>query len=507
MSGTTRPITLALVALGGQGGGVVTGWLAQVARGEGFLVQATSVPGVAQRTGATLYYLEFFPAKDLPPDGRRPVMALMPNPGDVDVVVATELVEAGRALQRGLITPDRTTLITSTHRVYTISEKSHLGDGRIDPDAILRETARASRRLISLDMAELADRHGAIISAVVLGAIAGGAGLPFAAESYRQAIREGGSAVATNMAAFDASLERTRTGSGAPGATCGMDSSRPPPTGAEEASPAALLAEIRQRFFEAAWPTLGHGVARLVDYQDVAYAREYLDRLTTIAALEPAGRRDGRLTCAVARGLALWMSYEDTMRVAQLKTRATRGEAIRRAAGARPGQVVEIREFLKPRVEEICGTLPERLGRRMLGSPSWRRRLGRFAGARTVRTTSVSGFLLLRAVAALRRFRRGTLRHALERTQIDAWLAALAEIARVDYELALQLAECQRLVRGYGETHERGLGSFQRILASARTLAGREGAAPKLAGLLAAAQVDDRGEALGRELAILGKAG
>jgi len=507
MSGTMRPITLALVALGGQGGGVVTGWLTQVARREGFLVQATSVPGVAQRTGATLYYLEFFPAKDLPHDGGRPVMALMPNPGDVDVVVATELVEAARALQRGLITPDRTTLITSTHRAYTISEKSHLGDGRVDPDIILGETARAARRLIALDMAELADRHGAIISAVVLGAIAGGAGLPFAAESYRQAIRDAGSAVATNIAAFDASLERTRGGTTAPAAASGTEPCRQPPVGTQEAPPPALLAEFRQRFPEAAWPTLGHGVARLVEYQDAAYAREYLERLTAIAALEPAGERDARLTAAVARGLALWMSYEDTIRVAQLKTRAARGEAIRRSAGARPGQVVEIREFLKPRVEEICGTLPERIGRRMLASPFWRRRLRRFAGERTVRTTSVSGFLLLRAVAGLRRFRRGTLRHALERTQIDAWLAALAEIARVDYELALQLAECQRLVRGYGETHERGLASFQKILTSARTLAGQQGAAAKLASLLAAAQADDRGEALGRELAMLAVAG
>ncbi|HVN43877.1 MAG TPA: DUF6537 domain-containing protein, partial [Steroidobacteraceae bacterium] len=257
----------------------------------------------------------------------------------------------------------------------------------------------------------------------------------------------------------------------------------------------------------AAWATLGHGVARLVDYQDEPYAREYLEQLAPIAALEPAGEADARLTCAVARGLALWMSYEDTIRVAQLKTRAARAEAIRRTAAARPGQVIQVREFLKPRVEEICGTLPERLGRRLLASPAWRRRLGRFAGERTVRTTTVSGFLLLRTVAGLRRLRRGTLRHALERAQIDAWLAALVELARRDYGLALQLAECQRLVRGYGDTHERGLASFQKILACARGLAGREDAAARLARLLAAAQADDRGEALGRELAMLGQAG
>ena len=131
MSGR-RPITLTIAALGGQGGGVVADWMIAVARTENYLVQATSVPGVAQRTGATFYYLEFFPEAALPADGRRPVMALMPSPGDVDVVVASELVEAGRAMQRGLVTPDRTTLIASTHRAYTVSEKSNLTDGRAD---------------------------------------------------------------------------------------------------------------------------------------------------------------------------------------------------------------------------------------------------------------------------------------------------------------------------------------------------------------------------------------
>ena len=97
MSAPRRPVSLALAALGGQGGGVVSGWLTTVARLEHHLVQATSVPGVAQRTGATLYYFEFYAEADLPGDGRRPVMALMPSPGDVDVVVATEWVEAGRA--------------------------------------------------------------------------------------------------------------------------------------------------------------------------------------------------------------------------------------------------------------------------------------------------------------------------------------------------------------------------------------------------------------------------
>ena len=102
---SATPFKLAVAALGGQGGAVLTGWLVEIAEANGYLVQTTSVPGVAQRTGATLYYLEFFARSSLHPDGREPVMALMPVAGDVDCVVAAELVEAGRSMARGLVTP------------------------------------------------------------------------------------------------------------------------------------------------------------------------------------------------------------------------------------------------------------------------------------------------------------------------------------------------------------------------------------------------------------------
>ena len=116
-----RPITIAILAMGGEGGGVLADWIIDLAEHGGYLAQMTSVPGVAQRTGATIYYVELFPkaaARD-----KKPVLALMPVPGDVDIVLASELMEAGRAITRGLVTPDRTTLIASTHRVYTMLER------------------------------------------------------------------------------------------------------------------------------------------------------------------------------------------------------------------------------------------------------------------------------------------------------------------------------------------------------------------------------------------------
>src|SRR5208282_5099429 len=116
---TERPICVAVMAMGGQGGGVLCDWIVELAESQGWHAQSTSIPGVAQRTGATLYYVEMLPPKG----GRAPILSLMPAQGEVDVVLASELMEAGRSILRGLVTPDRTTLIASTHRLYTVAEK------------------------------------------------------------------------------------------------------------------------------------------------------------------------------------------------------------------------------------------------------------------------------------------------------------------------------------------------------------------------------------------------
>ena len=69
-------IKLAIMAVGGQGGGVLTNWIVDLAEANGYAVQATSVAGVAQRTGATIYYVEM--CQDT---GRRPVFSLAPAQG------------------------------------------------------------------------------------------------------------------------------------------------------------------------------------------------------------------------------------------------------------------------------------------------------------------------------------------------------------------------------------------------------------------------------------------
>ena len=137
MSLPQRSLTVLVAALGGEGGGMLADWLMHAATACGFPAQATSIPGVAQRTGATTYYVEIFPARRELLGGREPVMSLTPSPGNVDVMVASELLEAGRAMQNGYVSPERTTLIASTHRIYATVEKSQMADGRISSERVL----------------------------------------------------------------------------------------------------------------------------------------------------------------------------------------------------------------------------------------------------------------------------------------------------------------------------------------------------------------------------------
>ena len=139
-------INMIAAALGGEGGGVFTNWVIDVAEREGWLCQTTSLAGVAQRTGATIYYLEFFPREQLAEQA--PVMSLFPAQGDIDIAVASEVAEAARMVQRGFVSAERTTLIASDHRVYSISEKSQLGDGTTDPLALQEIAGRYAKDYI-----------------------------------------------------------------------------------------------------------------------------------------------------------------------------------------------------------------------------------------------------------------------------------------------------------------------------------------------------------------------
>jgi indolepyruvate ferredoxin oxidoreductase beta subunit len=497
-----RPIKLTIAALGGQGGGVLADWLVEIAEAEGYIAQSTSVPGVAQRTGATIYYLEFFPRAVAERAGREPILALMPVPGDVDCVIASELAEAGRVIQRGLVTSDRTTLISSTHRSYAISEKSAMGSGAADTEGLLQLVRTEAKRVVLFDMEDTAERNHSVISSVLLGALCGAGVLPFRKANFEEAIRKSGIAVAANLAAFEDAYQRAQRGDS--GYTGKVTSALPQDVPSQARTPylQPLLDRIR-RLPPVVQPLALEGARRALDYQDPAYAELYLDRLEAMAALEARLWADAgsyALLQATARSLALWMTFEDTIRVADLKTRGSRFDRVKDEIRAEPGQLFGITEFMKPRVEEIAGTLPARVGRWILGSPRLSNWLTQFTSGRRIRTRTLRGFLLLYLLGGLKRWRRGTLRFHEENARIEAWLARIQSVAAGNYLVAVELAKAQRLVKGYGETHERGWRNFSTLLEQVDLLAARSDGGTVLARLTEAALSDEEGVALRRAL-------
>jgi indolepyruvate ferredoxin oxidoreductase, beta subunit len=487
-----QPIKIAILAMGGEGGGVLADWIVDLGESNGYIAQTTSVPGVAQRTGATIYYVEMYPREQAERDGGHPVLALMPLPGDVDVVLASELMEAGRAVQRGLVTPDRTTLVASTHRVYSIAEKMAMGDGRADNNNLLSHAQSAARRFVRFDMAQAAEENGSVISAVLFGALAGTGVLPFSRAQFESTIERGGVGVKASLRAFGAGFAQANAPAPAQADAPAAAALRPAGT-PRDPQVRALLARMAKDFPPAAQPVLVEGARRLVDYQDAAYASLYLDRLARIQQL-PGG--DLQLLTETARHLALWMSYEDTVRVAELKTRASRFERVSSEVHVQQDQLLDINEFMHPRLQEICDTLPAGLGR-WLASSGWPRRLVERATSkgRVVTTSSLGGFLLLYTLAGLKRWRRGSLRFQAENQRIEAWLARIAAAAVLNPQLATEVAQCQRLVKGYGDTHERGVRNYETLMDAVQR-AGARLAPASLRELRDAALADEAGTQL-----------
>lgn len=494
------PIKIAILAMGGQGGGVLADWLVDMAEHANWWAQTTSVPGVAQRTGATIYYVELLPEADVKAAGRPPALALMPTPGDVDLVVASELMEGGRAIQRQLVSPDRTTLITSSHRSYAVGEKSAPGNGISDPNKVIEAGRECAKRFMCFDLQALADKAGSVISASLFGAIAGSGALPFTREEFEETIRRGGLGVENSLKAFANGFDAA---SNAPAQAELLDLSRPMPevpTSANHSGISKLLDSIRQDFPEAAQPMLVAGLRRTIDFQDIAYGRQYLKTLKELNQLDAqhgGAAKQWALTIAAARYVAVAMAYDDVIRVADLKTRGERFERVQKEIGVKQGQLIYTTEYMHPQLDEICGTMPAPLGRWVLNSSGMRRVIEPFCRkGRFLKTGTLSGFLLLYGLSGMRRFRRSTLRHKVERQSLDSWLDLIRQSVVSDYDLAVEVVECRRLVKGYSDTHVRGSSKYLKLLDAAQQLSGQSGAAQKLQQLRDAALADAEGTKL-----------
>lgn len=511
----TKTISLLICALGGEGGGVLNEWLVDVARRAGYSAQGTSVPGVAQRTGATTYYFETYPVPVAELGGRWPVFSLNPVPGALDAVLSSELLETARCASNGLPSPDRTLVITSSSRTLTNAERSHLGDGRLDNGTLLSLVQSASRAHHVFDMQRIAAEHRTVVSAVMLGAIAASGLLPFDRQCYVDAIRAGDRGVEESLAGFDAAWAIVAEGRAQAEATQRIIAD------AITAAPSALLEAFPQEVRQLA----ALGFARVCEYQDAAYGRLYLDRLRRVrdaelaaprreSAGENAAQQSGDTlarfdaTREVARWLALWMAYDDIARVADLKSRASRHARVRREARAGESDLLRFYDHFKPGLPEVADLLPASLATRLQDAERKRVAEGRGPWSFPLKLAShtVGGTLLLRALALAKYLRRFSSRYAQEQALIDTWLSAVVAGLNEDARLGRELALCGRLLKGYGSTHERGRERLLHLLRHVAPPAFGTAAAraEAIANVRDAALADEGGKAFGQALASVG---
>ena len=428
------PLCVQIAALGGQGGGVLAEWLAEAARDAGYPAQMTSIPGVAQRTGATTYYFEMYPERDCP---GKPVFCLSPDADGLDLMIAMEPLEAARALELGLIT-ERTTVLSATVRIYSMAEKSIAGDGTLAANILFEALEGAAKTLIEIDLNALGGGAGGPGNAAMLGAIAAAAILPLEPENFRQAIRIKGVAVDSSLADFDAGLGHHKA-SEQTGDTVTFD-----------AAPAGLEKEI-EALPESLQRLAGHACATLLDYQDENYARLLLTRF------EPFAHSPDDLAQEILAKLAAWMAYEDVIRVAQLKTRPGRLARIRGEIGLDQSAPLSVIEFLKPGREEFASLMPPLICKIIMKGHATASTAGL---SLRLPTTSVLGFAALKFLAGLRGWRPRTYRYGIEHKAIERWLGVIAETMKSDPELALATAQLAVLARGYGGVRARGLGKI-----------------------------------------------
>jgi indolepyruvate ferredoxin oxidoreductase beta subunit len=522
-----RPVTILLSALGGEGGGVLADWLVDTARHCGHAVQGTSIPGVAQRTGATTYYVEIFPLPDSALGERKPVFGLYAVPGGLDLLVGSELMEATRQCALGLVSPDRTAVVVSTGRSYTTIERMQQADGRV-PEGKLVEVLRSNaRELELLDMAALAQQSNTVVSAVMFGALAGwclASGLlPFERAAYEATIRAGGKGVEPSLRGFAAAWDRIVNAKSQRDQLMTMAREVSADLAAKARAQLPVLpAPVAARMPAALHEIAALGFDRLLDYQDADYAELYVQRLERLlavgrvggdAAIAHAGSSTEALAAVneAARWLALWMAFDDIVRVAELKGRASRFERVRAEVKAAPGELLRIRDHFKPGVPEFAAMLPA----------SWAQALQRWDARRVARgelpfalplalpSHSVRGAIALRVLGGFKRLRRWGSRYGVEQALIARWLVAVERGLDEDSALGLQIARAGRLIKGYGSTNERGKHHLLHIvdqLAFAPAVGDAAARGRAVDAALTAALADDAGKKLDATLVAHGAA-
>ena len=457
----SQPISLLICALGGEGGGLLSEWLMHTAQLSGYPAQSTSIPGVAQRTGATTYYIEVLPTPLTELQGKTPVFSLNPVPGALDAMISSELLETARQITLGLVSPERTRVFSSSARALTTLERMPMGDGRLDSDSLTALVQQFSKEAHVWDFGAMAQANGTMVSAVMLGVIAGSGLWPFERKHFEATLQDSGAHSAASLKGFAAGLARVQN-------TQALHAMQ------QDDEKALAPTVVKTSALPSLPPVVGElaalGYSRLCDYQSKVYADLYLSRLQQVLQAEEQadathvhGYQTSRET---ARWLALWMAFDDIVRVADLKSRASRWQRVAREVKLQEDDLLHLYDHFKPGVPEFAALLPSWLAtplqrwdkrRALSGQSPWALPL-------KIGTHSVMGMLALRTLASFKWLRPFGSRFHTEQADISQWLQAVCMGLQQDWSLGHEVAMCGRLIKGYGSTNERGRHNLQHIL-------------------------------------------
>jgi indolepyruvate ferredoxin oxidoreductase beta subunit len=497
-----QPISLLICALGGEGGGVLTEWLVDVARHAGYAMQATSIPGVAQRTGATTYYLEVYPVPMAQLNGKRPVFSLSPVPGALDAIVSSELLETTRQIGNGMATAERTRIISSSSRTLTTQERMQLGDGRADSADFLAVVRAHSRSSQVFDMGAVARECGTVVSAVMLGAIAGSGLFPFSRADYEAVVKQGGKGSQASLRGFAKAFDIVNAAQG-------------------QADQIGQMLNLLSN--SGAHQQACKGPGGRFDFQ-IPCSDAPHDRpgprapsglpgpcvcLAVSAALDsgccrqsaPPIRRATATSPPRAKwraGWRLWMAFDDIVRVADLKSRASRWRRVRGEVKAQDDDLLKVYDHFKPGAPEFAALLPLALADRVLAWDRRRTAAGKAPWALPLKvgSHSVGGMLALRTLASLRWLRVRGSRYANEQQMIERWLDGVVQGTQRHWQLGHDIALCGRLIKGYGATNERGKDNLLHVLDHLAHGTDAAAASRAVAAAREAALADDAGKAL-----------
>ena len=445
-----KKISILITALGGEGGGTLMTWILDCARKHDLFVQGTSVPGVAQRTGSTSYYIEICESNY--EVGKEPVLSMYPIAGMVDLVVSSELLETARVMERGFVHPDRTTLVSSNSRKLTNTEKSDLYDGMFASNKIIETGTKMSKNSIFLDLQNIAEKASTIISSPMFGAIAATKILPWEkeiSESVFDANEFGKNSLEGFRLAFDKISNKNVI----------LENK-----GIDKESNKADKISISIDVPESLKKIIYLSMERCKEYQNMEYANLFLNRICElINKIDQKNKNSLSIIENSARRLCLWMVYEDISRVAQLKISKNRVEKIKKEVNLKNDQLLIVKDYFKPGVDEIIAIMPNRLGK-WLSNNKKLFKLFPFVGKGIkINVLSISGYILMRILSSIRKIRPYSYRYIQESKEIDLWLEAMKYSLEKSTKFADQLSNLPHLLKGYGDTWIRGKEKYSKV--------------------------------------------